>query len=165
MNNQIFHEKQRTTQWWIWTIVLIVTIAFGWSFYQQIILGNPIGDKPASNEVLYILLLIPLALISFLISLSLKTRIDHLGINIHYRPFLRRKYLWVNIKKVEVIDYHPIREFGGWGIRYGIRKRNKAFTVSGNHGLSIELIDGTRILIGTLKAEEMTDFLKVLGKV
>lgn len=165
MSNQIFHEQQRTIQWWIWSIVVLVTIAYGWSFYRQIILGNPIGKNPAPNEVMYLLLIIPLALIFLLLFLALKTSIDHIGIKIHYRPFLRRHYQWEQIKRIEVIDYNPIREFGGWGIRYGIKKRNKAYTVSGNHGLSVELNDGTRILIGTRKAEELTDFLKVLGKI
>lgn len=164
MDIQTFNEKQRTTQWWIWAVVVLVTTTFFWSFIQQIILGQPLGNKPAPDFVMYILLAIPIALILLIVSLKLITRIDDQAIFIHYIPFMRRSIPWGDISKVEVIDYHPIREFGGWGLRYGIRRRSRAYTVSGRHGLSIELKNGSKVLIGTNKPEAMKETLKVLGK-
>ncbi len=49
--------------------------------------------------------------------------------------------------------YRPILEYGGWGIRYGLRGR--AYNVSGNRGLRVELTNGKHILFGSAKPEEL----------
>jgi hypothetical protein len=64
------------------------------------------------------------------------------------------------LSKYEIRTYQPIREYGGWGIRYG--SSGKAYNISGNTGMQLELKDGTRILLGTQKPEE---FLKAVDLV
>jgi len=52
-----------------------------------------------------------------------------------------------------VLTYSPISDYGGWGIRYG--SIGKAYNVSGNRGVQLELLNGERILIGSQKPEEL----------
>ena len=69
--------------------------------------------------------------------------------------FLRFRYLhikWIllpfsEISKAESITYNPLRDYGGWGIRYG--PKGKAYNVHGNNGVLLTLIDGKKILIGS----------------
>jgi hypothetical protein len=92
----------------------------------------------------------------------LETVIDDRGIAYRFFPFhLKfRSINWEAIEKYDVIVYHPVRDYGGWGIRGN--KNNKAYNVSGNEGLHIQLKNGGSILLGTHKQAELTDFLASL---
>ncbi len=50
-------------------------------------------------------------------------------------------------------NYRPIREFGGWGIRYGGGGR-KAYTVRGDCGVEFRLTSGRKVLFGSARPEE-----------
>jgi hypothetical protein len=63
------------------------------------------------------------------------------------------------VASIEVRKYSPIKEYGGWGFRYGF-KNGKAYNISGNMGLQLILKNGDRILIGTQKPEELETYLK-----
>ena len=54
-------------------------------------------------------------------------------------------------------SYNPIRDYGGWGIRWGTK--GKAYNVSGNRGLYLEFSDGKQLLIGLQKPEEFVEAL------
>ena len=57
------------------------------------------------------------------------------------------------MKQYEVRTYRPIREYGGYGIRYS--SKGKAYNVSGDRGVQIELLNGERLLIGSQRADEL----------
>jgi len=123
-------------------------------------------DPAEKTEILYALLLVVavelLVLLMFL-NMKLVTRIDKEGITFHYRPFLKsRHYKWTDIKSAAVRRYNAIGEYGGWGLKTGWKKNNKAYNVWGNKGLQLELKDGKRILIGTQKHQDMVLFLRRL---
>ncbi|MBK5210456.1 MAG: hypothetical protein JJE44_13285 [Flavobacteriaceae bacterium] len=63
---------------------------------------------------------------------------------------------WEAISKCYVRNYNAIFEYGDWGLKFSFRKsRGKSFTVKGNIGLQIALLNGNKILIGTQKKEEI----------
>ena len=64
-------------------------------------------------------------------------------------------YLLSTLKKYEVQTYRPIRDYGGWGIRYG--RGGKAYNVSGNRGVMLELSDGQKLLIGSQKPDDLAN--------
>jgi hypothetical protein len=51
-----------------------------------------------------------------------------------------------------------MREYGGWGLRVGFSGR--AYNVRGNLGVSFELSDGKRFLLGTDRANELEQAIK-----
>jgi hypothetical protein len=59
------------------------------------------------------------------------------------------------VKSHEVITYSPLRDYGGWGIRYG--SKGKAYNVSGNRGVRLELSNGKRLLFGSQRPEELSE--------
>jgi len=54
-------------------------------------------------------------------SLCLKTEVRADGIYLKMWPLHRsfRRIPWAKIERYEAKQYRPIREFGGWGIRWG----------------------------------------------
>jgi len=161
MTKALFTEKQRFRQKWLMAIVFITLIIAFWSFIQQIIFGIPFGNNPAPDVTLVLLLLTPIILFGFLLSLTLHTRIDRHGITYRFAPVHRKERLikWESVKRIYVRKYKPIAEYGGWGFRLG--RSGRAFNTGGNMGLQIELHDRKKILIGTQNPEELK---MILGK-
>ncbi|HYG14619.1 MAG TPA: hypothetical protein VEC12_02630 [Bacteroidia bacterium] len=123
-------------------------------------------DPAEKTEILYgLLMVVGVELLVLLLFLNMKlvTRINREGITYHYRPFLKaRYYSWNDIKTAAVRKYNPIGEYGGWGLKAGWKKNNKAYNVWGNKGLQLELKDGNKVLIGTQQHQDMVSFLRRL---
>ena len=135
-------------------LVLIGPSVSVWSMFQQLVMGSPFGNNPAPDYILVILVVIvggglPL----FMYSTGLDTEVRDCGVRIRFRPFHRK---WVvfdfeSIQKAEVSTYSPLKDYGGWGIRYG--RKGKAYNVSGNKGVLLTLRDGKNVLIGSKNHE------------
>jgi hypothetical protein len=166
----IFKETQKFNQPMIWVgmifIGLIMTSIFGFGIYRQIIQGVPFGNNPMSDNGLIITFVLTILLFICLVLLfrfaRLSTIIDQRGIEYRFFPFQLKyhKINWDEIEKKEVITYKPIRDYGGWGMRFN--RKGKAFNVSGDKGIQLYLKNGKQILIGTQKETELADFLKTL---
>jgi len=83
------------------------------------------------------------------------TEVREDGIYIRFVPFHRRsrKIPFKDLKEYQVRTYRPILDYGGWGIRCGLK--GKAYTVSGNRGVQLELTSGERLLVGSQRPEEL----------
>ena len=66
-----------------------------------------------------------------------------------------------DLVKYEVRTYNPIRDYGGWGIRWG--SKGKAYNVSGNRGVYLEYSDGKKLLIGSQKPEKFAEALDLVS--
>lgn len=106
--------------------------------------------------------LIPVMLISLgiMFGFKLETEIDSTSVRVRVKPFHRRfkEFRWEDIRVAYVRQYKPIGEYGGWGLRRGMEGR--AYNARGNMGLQLVLNNGTKILIGTSKAEELKHWLQ-----
>ena len=164
MENLSFKETQRFRQFWIWLLVICIVGLYGWGFVQQIILGKPWGTKPASDTILILISIIPVCILFLFLTARLETEINENGIYYKFIPFHFKRYKidWTDVEKAIVRKYKPISEFGGWGIRIWLGY-GKAYNVSGNKGLQIELKNGKRLLIGTQKPEEIEYILQQLA--
>ncbi len=157
-----FTESQKFTQWWLWIVLIGMTGIFLFGLYQQIILKIPFGDKPVSSMTLMLISIIPLLiLVLFLIS-KLETEINESGISYRFFPFhINKKTIpWEQIEKAYVRKYSPISEYGGWGFRLGLFGKGRALTVSGTQGLQLILLNGKKLLIGTIRPDELNKCLE-----
>ena len=106
----VYKEQQRFRQWWLWAIILGLTI-----FWLSLIL--------ISRELIVVLLalILDLGLIVFMYSLKLDTEVTHTGVRIKFWPFHRRWLLFEfsTFKSAQEVKYRPLADYGGWGIRYG----------------------------------------------
>ncbi|MCL2683109.1 MAG: DUF6141 family protein [Bacteroidales bacterium] len=164
--HQAFTETQRFGQWWIWLILAGINGLFIYAIIQQTILGHPFGDKPMSDTGLLLVFGVLLLITFLFICVRLQTYIDEDGVYVRFFPFrlTYKRYAWTEISKSYVKQYRPILKFGGWGFRYNLSFREKAYSVSGRDGLELELVTGKKVLIGTQKPEKLTKILISLGK-
>jgi len=137
-------------------IMLLVVVLLGkisYNAYQN-------GFDFASGFSIAILILCILLFVVF----RVKTTITQENIHVQIIPFnvYNKTIYWNEVRKVEVVTYSAIKEYGGWG--YRVRKNGKAINPSGDKGLKIHFNDGSHLLVGTRKAEEMQQYLKSIKR-
>ena len=146
----LFEEKQKFNQWWLWVILLVFPLLSIMPFN---------GDGINYNYVL-IGITIPLMFYFF----ELKTFVTKEGLHYQFFPFHFKKHLIKldEIEKIEALQYSPLGDYGGWGIRYGFK--GKAYNVSGNKGVKVHLTNERNILFGSQKHNELARALKKIKK-
>lgn len=154
-----FLEKQSMAKWW-WLLLPVFIPVFvmsaAWSAET-----NPV-EKAELMEALPIVVVIEGLVFVLFILMRLTTRISEEGITVNYFPFIRnRTYLWADIEAAYVRKYNALGEYGGWGFKGG-RKSGKAYNVWGNKGLQLEFKNGKKLLIGTQKAAQISEYLNTL---
>jgi hypothetical protein len=164
MQSTVYKERQFFRNPFVLILLLGIVAMTTWAVVQQIFLGQPFGNNPAPDSFLILFSMFPLIFILFFLFLRLDTIIDEESISMNLSPFGRRKIEWKNVEKAYIRTYKPLFEYGGWGIRYGFGKKGMAFTVGGNQGLQLELNNGKKILIGTKRVNELSEFLKQINK-
>lgn len=64
-----------------------------------------------------------------------------------------------NVVRAYARTYHPMREYGGWGIRYA-PNQSRAFNMRGDRGVQLVLRSGQRVLIGSQTPEELAEAIR-----
>ncbi len=155
-SSPIYREVQQFRQVWIWFIVSALSGLVWYSAVMQLLLHRPMGSSPMTDIMLVIFWFIfGIGLPALFFFSRLVTEVRDDGIYIRFFPFHRtaHRIAFTEVKQYEVRTYSPIREYGGHGIRYG--SNGKAYNVSGDRGVQIELLNGERLLIGSQRAEEL----------
>jgi hypothetical protein len=144
----LFREEQRFRQPWLWVLVvaslLLVIATFLIGVVQQLVLGRPWGNNPMSDTGLVVTALLVTALCAGILilygTMKLVVEVRQKTVHVKFRPF---------------VTYHPIRDYGGWGIRFSLTGKGRAYNVSGNRGVLLTLSNGKRLMLGSQRAEEL----------
>jgi hypothetical protein len=158
-----FHEEQQFRQPWVWLLLLVIalwlTVMFADGIYTQLYLGQAWGDRPMSDTALVVSAAFSLSITAGLAllfyRLKLTTEVGPDGIDIRFFPLTRRRIYFDSISSCKARTYRPIREYGGWGIRFS--RKGKAYNVSGNRGVQLEFKQGRPLLIGSQRADELAE--------
>jgi len=155
MADVLFKEVQYFRQPWILALLLVIVAVYAWGFVQQMVLGVPWGNNPASDALMWALLVFIGALMAFVLSIRLEVTVSSTGLSVRFFPLhLRPRHLGRSeIVGHRVIAYRPLRDFGGWGIRYG--RTGLAYIVQGTEGVLVRTADGDQLLIGSKRAVEL----------
>jgi hypothetical protein len=169
----LFRETQRFGQRWLWLLLACVTIpAIGlvlWGVYAQLVQGEPWGNRPASNASLLVsavvTILIPSAVVVLIRWANLITEVRADGLFLRYVPFhwSDQRIALEQVEKIESVVYSPLRQYGGWGIRYG--RTGKAYNVSGNRGVLLTYTSGKTLLIGSQQPDQLRTAILRLNQV
>ena len=95
-------------------------------------------------------IILPLLLSRF----RLRVRVEPDHLQVHWVPFIYKSIPLARITRWQAVTYHPLREFGGWGIRRAWNGSTWAYTMSGNRGVRLEFTEGKPLLIGAQRADE-----------
>lgn len=147
----LFEERQKFRQWWLWAILVAVSIITVWPMY--------LIDKDLALPIILPVIGITTTLLILFYVMQLKTMVKKDGIYYQFFPihFRYKQVKWDDLKSFEVRKYNPLGEYGGWGIRFGMN--GKAYNVSGDMGLQLEFKNGKKLLLGTQKAGELSQVL------
>jgi hypothetical protein len=74
-------------------------------------------------------------------------------------PTYRHAVALSAVRRVEVVSYRPLRDCGGWGIRRG-SGGERVLSARGDRGVRLHLADGSRLLIGSQRPEELAHALE-----
>jgi len=146
----LFEEKQKFNQWWLWAILLVFPL----------LSVVPFDEKGINSYYVLIGISIPLIFYVF----ELRTFITSEGLYYQFFPIHFKKQLIKieEIEKIEALQYNPLGDYGGWGIRYGFK--GKAYNIRGNKGVKIHLSNGRNILFGSQKEKDLERILKKVIK-
>ncbi len=137
MNDQPqYSEKSGFPAWIFWAIASIPITIF---LYERI--AHPIDSEPFDWFGLVILGAVGI----LIFSIKLHVTVNAEGITYKYPPFhIKPKQMpWANIESAELMKINPLKEFGGWGLRYG--KLGTAYTTRGKYILHIKMHSGKPI--------------------
>jgi hypothetical protein len=166
MSEYAFSETQGFRTRWAWAAVIVFNVFFLYAIIQQVVMGKPFGSKPASNETLVLIGLVPFVFLLFLLSIRLKTSYDTEAIHYRFYPFQFKTTTigWRELQDAYLRDYRSFYEYGGWGIRKGSVKYGDAINTSASCRTGLQLVfhNGKKLLIGTREPEQIK---KILEKV
>ncbi len=175
-NDILFRETQRfrRVSFWVLAAVTVLGIAAIAIYlvigYLQPFIGY-VDELPEMREhvpgamPIWVACLLFVAIMGagwLMYAAHLETEVRPSGLFVQFFPFhlsFRRIDLQ-NLAKVEATEYRPIRDYGGWGIRYG--PAGKAYNVSGNRGVKLTFRSGTDLLIGSQRPEELAEAIKTI---
>ncbi len=151
----IFQEIQYPRQWWL-VVLLAVPFTFAWyAFIAQVLLGKPVGDNPMSNWGAWLVwLFFGLFLPLFFFAVRLETEVDGGRLTVRFFPHITKTLSPHDIDDYYVRTYRPLKEYGGWGVRWSPRF-GWAYNASGNQGVQLELAVEKQLLIGSQRPEEL----------
>ncbi|MHC4762948.1 MAG: DUF6141 family protein [Planctomycetota bacterium] len=162
-NELVYREEQRFSLWLRWLVAALVASAvpFGIFSLTKIYSGQGSPDIPQVLTVIIAGIFVPIAVAVLFLLLKLETEVRSDGLYVRFFPF------HVNFKSFTKDDlseyyarkYRPLLEYGGWGIRWSLRK-GKAYNVSGNKGVQLVFKSGKRLLIGSQRAEELEEAIR-----
>jgi hypothetical protein len=143
----------------------MVIALFAYGMFQQLVLRQPWGDRPLSDDILIVnsILIISVMIIMLLVFFNsvLEVVVDRGSISYRYFPLIRS---WRRIEK-ETIHSFEIKTYymKGYGIHRDLRG-NKTINVKGHVGIELTMLDGKRLLLGTQKPGDFLDALNKMKK-
>jgi len=144
-----FHEEQRFE--WFWTAIFCVpAIMVGYGLYREAWLKQPF----ISDALLWPAFVVALVVAVWFLRLKMVTEVRDDGLFVCFVwLWPERTIPWEQIRSVEIRTYRPIRDFGGWGVRWAAR--GIVYHARGNRGARLVLASGERVLIGSQRTDEL----------
>jgi len=144
-----FREEQRFE--WFWTAMFCVpAVIVGYGLFREVWLNEPF----ISGALLWPAFAVAVVVAIWFVRLKLVTEVRDDGVFIHFVwLWPARTIPWEQIRSVETRTYRPIRDFGGFGVRWAAR--GIVYHARGNRGARLVLASGERVLIGSRRADDL----------
>lgn len=157
MNKQktLYYEVLKIKTILGWVIVLPVAALMWYAFIVQVILGTPVGTKPAPNAALFVLVVIFGILFPiFLVMMkALKIALTQDELKLSFFPFYKRVIKPNEIVSIKSINIEPLADYGGWGVRTNFS--SVGLVVKKGPGIKLELVNQKIVVFNTNNQEEL----------
>ena len=134
--SSLFNHRSNLFSGKLWIVILIPILIANAYLLKVALEGNWEAIAPSVG-----ITILAVALIFFM---QLEFHFSHSELHFRFRPFVRWKTAALNdYSEVQILKISPLKEFGGWGLRYGSRL-GKAYTSHGKHILHFVPKDGQK---------------------
>lgn len=158
--SSVIYREEQNFGWWVYALLALMVI-FGVAISLLGKSDGPgVGPEGGQSLQLPVVLLVSITLPTILIVgvLRMTTEVDDTGIRIWFGwvPTIQRSISLTGLERVEPVRYRPLVECGGWGIRGG-PGGERVYNARGDLGVRLHFRDGTRILIGSQRPDELAE--------
>ena len=158
----IYHEEQFFA-WWLY-VLLAMMVGVGWLAVAPHHAPAAVGAGPHLPRIelpgsLAVGLVLPPMLVVCVLRMTTEVTPGLCRVWFGFVPTYRRGIPLEVIARVEVVTYRPIRDTFFWGVRT-TRDGERVMTARGSRGVRLHLSDGSRVLIGSQRPEELAACLK-----
>jgi hypothetical protein len=144
-----FREEQRF-DWYLTAMFCMPALIVGYGLYRSVWLKQPL----LSGALLWPAFAVAVVVAVWFLRLKLVTEVRDNGLYICFVwLWPERTIPWEQVRSVETRTYRPIRDFGGWGVRWAAR--GIVYHARGNRGARMVLASGERVLVGSQRPEEL----------
>ncbi len=159
MSKVIFHEIQSEKPPLIYLVCGVLVLLAVSIPIIELGFGIPISNNPLPEWGLILMsALVGLGVPGLLLYTQMILTVDENGVEVDYRPFIKRRIFAGEITSANMVDYRGLVEYGGWGIRFRLLSyRNRSYTMSGHQGVMLKTIYGNEILLGTDRGDDLLD--------
>jgi hypothetical protein len=150
-----FREVQHLRQPLLLALVgLAAAVQWGLVVHYVVLDGTFDGERPSTPAILAPWLLLGVGLPLLVWWVRLVTEVSAAGLVVGLAPFSRREVPASAVNASRVVRHRPLREFGGFGARWASGGR-RAYTAGGRHAVEVDLHDGTQLVLGSRRPEEL----------
>jgi len=157
--DKIYYEERQTFGWWVYAVALLAGLGIVSAFVVDLVFG---GTSSLEEKITFAIML---PLLIFLTNmLYMITRVTDKEIFVQFGkvvPFFRARIPLADIVASRSVQYKPLRNAGGWGIRGGRFEGVwcRFYSVKGNEGVFVET-EKRRYIIGSQRPEEFVAALE-----
>ena len=124
--------------------------------------GSPLFEETQSFSAwIYLVAVLVLAILAAVATMRQSTRVTNEAVTVRFGVFYRTQVPVAEIRQAEAVEYRPIAEYGGWGIRGFGKKR--ALNARGNRGVLLTRMDGSTLMIGSQEPRRLLEALARAG--
>lgn len=151
----MFFEKQSLSPILKYVVGFFAIFSFG-----VILFGfkNYIELASSDRFILVISSVAIASIFALVLSLRMHTSVSDGSLKVRFWPFSRLTVPIADVNQSEIIQYDPLSDFGGWGVRPGLG--GIIYSVRGRSAVKIVRNGGSLIYIGTGKPEELLQSIR-----
>ena len=155
----VYREDQNFAAW-VYVLLALMATTSALAFLAVGPNSAPNGGR-ASGLVVFLLVGLVLPSVLVVGVLRMTTEVTPVSCRVWFGwiPTYRHSVPLSSITSVEVVTYRPLADCGGWGIRRG-RDGERVLNARGDRGVRLTLSDGSRLLIGSQRPEELARALE-----
>jgi len=109
----------------------------------------------------YVILAAVAVVLAAVATVRMRTTVASDAVTLRYGFLSTVRVPIAELSRAEAVEYRPVREYGGWGVR-GVGRR-RAFSARGTRGVLLTRRDGSTLLVGSQEPRRLLAALALAG--
>jgi hypothetical protein len=152
------YREEQNFGWWVYAVVSAIML-LGLALLAGPFIGGsgvPAGGSRVQSAFLGVCvgMILPPVLVLGVLRMTTEVAPGSVRVWFGWVPTYRRLIDLSAVVRIEVVQYRPFRDYGGWGIRIG-RDGERVLNARGDRGVRLFFSDQQKLLIGSQKPEAL----------